>query len=287
MNAPKNVNIITHLTSFKPIAPNTSFTGNLQTVKRPKFRASNNAKSTLHHIRSPRSSPTNGKEEHDLTFGQLHPTSAVRGSPFQPLQSTESTGANTQQFQPPVQQPEPPQAPLRFSLGTKVQCNVGEWKSGTIVQLHYSEAQNINWESGRVVPYQMQLEDGRLIFAPVDDDSVVRKMPTQHIPSKKKNTTKFTSTFRGITKDGASFKAQISILGKRKHLGMYKSEKEAAEKFDRWAIIRGDKKSHLNFPNMVHALTETERKEQNDIATAKEVAAVAKSRATQQKKRRK
>ena len=31
------------------------------------------------------------------------------------------------------------------------------------------------WPEDRIVPYQIQLDDGPLIFAPLDDDRVVRE----------------------------------------------------------------------------------------------------------------
>jgi hypothetical protein len=43
------------------------------------------------------------------------------------------------------------------------------------VQLYYSEP---HWPRGRIVPYQVQLDDNRLIFAPMDDDRVIRELPS-------------------------------------------------------------------------------------------------------------
>ena len=61
--------------------------------------------------------------------------------------------------------------PLRFDVGAEVECNFGggEWKRGTVVAHHYLEQ---GWE--RPAPYQVQLADGVLIFAPEDRDDVVR-----------------------------------------------------------------------------------------------------------------
>uniref|UniRef100_A0A7S2FLE7 Uncharacterized protein n=1 Tax=Florenciella parvula TaxID=236787 RepID=A0A7S2FLE7_9STRA len=68
---------------------------------------------------------------------------------------------------------------LRFANGSKVQCRVGAdpvtgWAAGTIVALWYREEA---WPSGTYAPYQIQLDDGRLIFAPRDEDMVVRLNP--------------------------------------------------------------------------------------------------------------
>lgn len=63
----------------------------------------------------------------------------------------------------------------RFTIGTKVLCRTGaeEWSPGKIVKLTYRED---HWPPGKVVPYQVQLEDGRLIFVPVDTDQLCRKI---------------------------------------------------------------------------------------------------------------
>ena len=45
------------------------------------------------------------------------------------------------------------------------------WAPGTIVALYYSEP---GWPPYAVAPYQIQLDDGRLIYAPRDDDQVIR-----------------------------------------------------------------------------------------------------------------
>ena len=55
---------------------------------------------------------------------------------------------------------------LRFANGSKVQCRTGAdpvtgWAPGTIVALWYREEA---WPSGTYAPYQIQLDDGRLIF---------------------------------------------------------------------------------------------------------------------------
>ena len=52
-------------------------------------------------------------------------------------------------------------------------CRTGpsSWASGRVVQLHYREPA---WPRGRVAPYQVALDDGDLIFAPADDDGVIR-----------------------------------------------------------------------------------------------------------------
>ena len=60
---------------------------------------------------------------------------------------------------------------LRFGLGDFVMCNLGAsgWKLGRIILLHYRESE---WPAGRVVPYQVAIEQGHgLIYVPEDNDS--------------------------------------------------------------------------------------------------------------------
>lgn len=57
---------------------------------------------------------------------------------------------------------------LRFSIGNKVRCLVAdEWTAGTVVRLGY-------WTGRAMCPYQVQLDDGNLIYAPQDNDTYVR-----------------------------------------------------------------------------------------------------------------
>jgi len=75
--------------------------------------------------------------------------------------------------------PEPgpkPTTSLRFSVGEKVMINVGEWEPAKVVAHWYREAL---WESGRYVPYQLELADGTLAWAPRDKDAFVRPFKMQ------------------------------------------------------------------------------------------------------------
>ena len=63
------------------------------------------------------------------------------------------------------------QAELRFEIGHRVVCNTGEWVPGVIIKHHYREK---SWPEGKIVPYRIKLDDGRSIFAPIDDDRVIR-----------------------------------------------------------------------------------------------------------------
>merc|ERR1712046_442356 len=61
-------------------------------------------------------------------------------------------------------------AALRFDLGTEVECRTGadEWSRGKIVDRLWKSP------SGQVAPYQIELADGKLIFAPADDNQLIR-----------------------------------------------------------------------------------------------------------------
>eukprot|EP00420_Gonyaulax_spinifera_P019591 CAMPEP_0197908710 /NCGR_PEP_ID=MMETSP1439-20131203/67310_1 /TAXON_ID=66791 /ORGANISM="Gonyaulax spinifera, Strain CCMP409" /LENGTH=176 /DNA_ID=CAMNT_0043530217 /DNA_START=167 /DNA_END=697 /DNA_ORIENTATION=- len=62
----------------------------------------------------------------------------------------------------------------RFKVGAVVECRHSDgWYRATIKQQRYREPE---WSNGRVAAYQCLLEDGTLIYAPIDHDSVVRKL---------------------------------------------------------------------------------------------------------------
>ena len=60
---------------------------------------------------------------------------------------------------------------LRFAVGDRVECNCGKWMLGTVVKLFYVQS---TFKEGMCAPYQVKLDDGKLIFAPMDTDRVVR-----------------------------------------------------------------------------------------------------------------
>ena len=69
---------------------------------------------------------------------------------------------------------------LRFPLGARVECSVGgAWAPGTIVQHHYTQP---DMPAGTSVPYQVALDDGRLIFARRDADAVIRTLVREAEP---------------------------------------------------------------------------------------------------------
>eukprot|EP00617_Octactis_speculum_P011915 CAMPEP_0185791336 /NCGR_PEP_ID=MMETSP1174-20130828/158319_1 /TAXON_ID=35687 /ORGANISM="Dictyocha speculum, Strain CCMP1381" /LENGTH=566 /DNA_ID=CAMNT_0028486277 /DNA_START=43 /DNA_END=1743 /DNA_ORIENTATION=- len=63
--------------------------------------------------------------------------------------------------------------PLRYEVGDNVEAYTEHgWTRGQVVALNYRED---DWDVDRVAPYQIMLDDSTLIFAPLDDDRVVRK----------------------------------------------------------------------------------------------------------------
>jgi len=61
---------------------------------------------------------------------------------------------------------------LRFKVGDRVKANIGKWAHGTVVKLWYREPE---WKADRPsAPYQIQLDNGGLIFAPADTENFVR-----------------------------------------------------------------------------------------------------------------
>ena len=65
-------------------------------------------------------------------------------------------------------------AALRFAIGDTVECNTGdgEWALGEVVQLMYRDD---GMPPGLIAPYQVRLSDGECIYAPMDEDGIVRK----------------------------------------------------------------------------------------------------------------
>lgn len=71
--------------------------------------------------------------------------------------------------------------PPRFTVGEEVECSIeGGYTKGRIVALHYRES---DWPVGATAPYQVELEDGDLIYAPWDHDGCIRKPIAPLVPA--------------------------------------------------------------------------------------------------------
>lgn len=73
--------------------------------------------------------------------------------------------------------PQPmPSRMFRFAIGTRVECNLGiHWERGTVMRLNYQV------DGGAYMPYQVRLDSGNMIYAPEDDDSVIRREGTMQL----------------------------------------------------------------------------------------------------------
>lgn len=70
---------------------------------------------------------------------------------------------------------------LRFALGARVECNMGSaWEVGTVVAHFYTQE---GFPQGTCVPYQVALDDGRLIFARQDEDSIIKALLKEPDPA--------------------------------------------------------------------------------------------------------
>ena len=85
------------------------------------------------------------------------------------------------------------------------------------------------------------------------------KVPMDYKLKMKKLDSRNTIGYRGVCKQGKSFKASITIDGRNHHLGHFGTTKEAAIAFDLAAIQAKRPKSDLNFPDMIHVKKETPR----------------------------
>merc|ERR1719152_380880 len=63
---------------------------------------------------------------------------------------------------------------LRFAVGDKVECKTGQnsWSKGVVYALMYRDE---GMPPGMVAPYQVKLNSGDLIYAPEDDEQLIRK----------------------------------------------------------------------------------------------------------------
>lgn len=66
-------------------------------------------------------------------------------------------------------------AHLRFSVGDRVRCKTDEdeWSTGVVVGVHYHQA---DWDDGIVIPYQVEIDDGLLVYVPRDSDEICQQI---------------------------------------------------------------------------------------------------------------
>jgi hypothetical protein len=75
------------------------------------------------------------------------------------------------------------------------------------------------------------------------------QVPKNYKLKKKKLSSTNTTGFRGVSKEGNRFFAQIRIGGQQQHIGNFGTAKEAAIAWDHCAINSRRLRSNLNFPN--------------------------------------
>ena len=73
------------------------------------------------------------------------------------------------------------------------------------------------------------------------------QVPKNYKPKNKKLSSGNTTGFRGVSKRGNRFEAQITIGGKQQNIGMFGTAKEAAEAYDQAALQAKFPRSELNF----------------------------------------
>jgi G3E family GTPase len=63
---------------------------------------------------------------------------------------------------------------LRFRIGDAVECNTGKkkWSKGKVIALMYRDDY---MDDGMVAPYQVELDNGDLIYAPADENFLIRR----------------------------------------------------------------------------------------------------------------
>lgn len=81
---------------------------------------------------------------------------------------------------------------LRFPLGARVECKAEhKWTTGTVIAYWYTQS---SFPKGMCVPYQVELDNGKLMYAPRDDDNHIRASvaakpkrsgPTRKLPAGK------------------------------------------------------------------------------------------------------
>ena len=67
---------------------------------------------------------------------------------------------------------------LRFAVGARVECKVGDWQPGTVLKHWYIQR---SFEAGMAAPYQVALDrGGNNIYVPKDEDTCIRATTKLH-----------------------------------------------------------------------------------------------------------
>ena len=68
---------------------------------------------------------------------------------------------------------------LRFAIGDRVECKLQDWQPGTVVEQFYVQE---GFAAGTCMPYQVALDDGRLVFARQDESHTIRALLVEPDP---------------------------------------------------------------------------------------------------------
>lgn len=72
--------------------------------------------------------------------------------------------------------------PLRFRMGDRVDCLVDDkWEPGIVIKTWYKDSEDDSPENN-INPYQVRLDNGEFVFAPIDDEYCIRKSFTKEKP---------------------------------------------------------------------------------------------------------
>jgi len=97
------------------------------------------------------------------------------------------------------------------------------------------------------------------------------QVPKSYKPKKKKNRSDNTTGYRGVYKNkGNSFRAEITIGGKKQYIGSFGMDKDAAIAYDLVAIQAKRPRSELNFPDMIHASKKDDGEEEEEEDSSQE-----------------
>ena len=81
-----------------------------------------------------------------------------------------------------------------------------------------------------------------------------KKAPVGYTPVQQTLRSNKTVGYRGVSKKGKKFRANIQIAGKQTYIGTYDTPSEAAIAYDREVLRANQSTTLLNFPDMVHNL---------------------------------